>query len=156
MITLKHILHPTDFSEPAGQALEYAIALCDRFGADLHALHILPNQTVVPVGPGGFAAQPATGLQPEYRKQAAALLDNLVSRDWERNHTIHRVTREGTAFLGIIDYAKEAEIDLIVMGTHGRGALAHMLMGSVAEKTVRKAPCPVLTVRPEGHQFVMP
>ena len=56
----------------------------------------------------------------------------------------------------IIDYACENEIDLIVIGTHGRSGLMHVLMGSVAERIVRKAPCPVLTVKPEGHQFVMP
>lgn len=56
----------------------------------------------------------------------------------------------------IIDYARENEIDLIVIGTHGRSGLMHILMGSVAERIVRKAPCPVLTVKPEGHQFVMP
>ena len=55
-----------------------------------------------------------------------------------------------------IDYVREHDIDLLVIGTHGRSGLMHVLMGSVAEKIVRKAPCPVLTVKPEGHQFVMP
>ena len=62
----------------------------------------------------------------------------------------------GSPFLEIIAYAKSREIDLIVMGTHGRGPIAHMLMGSVAEKVVRKAPCPVLTVRHPEHEFLMP
>ena len=62
----------------------------------------------------------------------------------------------GSAFIEIICYAKEHNIDLIVLGTHGRGPIAHMLMGSVAEKIVRKAPCPVLTVRHPQHEFVMP
>ena len=59
-------------------------------------------------------------------------------------------------FVEIIRYARENNIDLLVLGTHGRGAIAHMLMGSVAEKIVRKAPCPVLTVRHPEHEFVMP
>ena len=64
--------------------------------------------------------------------------------------------RTGVPFLEIIRYAKELEIDLIVLGTHGRTGLAHVLLGSVAERVVRKSPCPVLTVHPKGHQFVMP
>ena len=63
---------------------------------------------------------------------------------------------EGTPFLEIIRYAREHEIDLIVMGTHGRSGLGHVLIGSVAERVVRKSPCPVLTIRPGGHEFVMP
>ena len=62
----------------------------------------------------------------------------------------------GTPFLEVIRYAKDHDIDLVIVGTHGRTGLVHVLMGSVAEKIVRKAPCPVLAVRPEGHQFVMP
>ncbi|MFM7867597.1 MAG: universal stress protein, partial [Planctomycetaceae bacterium] len=62
----------------------------------------------------------------------------------------------GAAFMEIIDYAKSQDIDLIVIGTHGRSGLSHILMGSVAERVVRAAPCPVLSVKPSGHQFVMP
>ena len=70
--------------------------------------------------------------------------------------TIVKVVRQGPPFLEIVRYAQEANIDLIVLGTHGRGGLAHMLLGSVAEKVVRKAPCPVLTVRHPEHEFVAP
>jgi nucleotide-binding universal stress UspA family protein len=66
------------------------------------------------------------------------------------------LVREGTPFYEIITCAKELEVDLIILGTHGRGPFAHMLMGSVAEKVVRKAPCPVLTVRHPEHEFVHP
>ena len=83
-------------------------------------------------------------------------LAELPDAEWSRGKQIVRATRQGPPFLEIVRYAKENEIDMIVLGTHGRGGLAHMLMGSVAEKVVRKAPCPVLTVRPEGHQFEMP
>ena len=77
--------------------------------------------------------------------------------DWEplRPH-VEIVAARGSAFVEIIQYAKAHNIDLIVLGTHGRGPIAHMLMGSVAEKIVRKAPCPVLTVRHPQHEFVMP
>ena len=80
------------------------------------------------------------------------------NRDWAeaRQGRIVRSMEDGVPFLEIVRYAKEHEIDLIVLATHGRSALAQVLLGSVAERVVRKAPCPVLTVRPEGHQFVMP
>jgi nucleotide-binding universal stress UspA family protein len=84
------------------------------------------------------------------------LLASLVPSDWAEQHRVHRITRVGVPFLSIIEDAREADIDLIVLGTHGRSGLKNLLIGSVAEKVVRKAPCPVLTVRPEGHQFVMP
>jgi len=156
MIRLRHILHPTDFSDSAGRALEYSMALCERFDAAMHALHVLPNPAAVPLSPGGFIPPQLTEAQQTYRQEAAELLSSLVPEDWAAVHTVHRVTRQGPAFLGIIEYAREANIDLIVMGTHGRSGLPQILMGNVAEKVVRKAPCPVLTVRPEGHQFVMP
>jgi nucleotide-binding universal stress UspA family protein len=72
------------------------------------------------------------------------------------DYTVLRNVRHGSPFLEIIRYAKELDIDLIVMGTHGRTGLAHVLLGSVAEKVVRKAPCPVLTVRHGEHKFEMP
>lgn len=156
MIRLERILHPTDFSEPAKQALEYAKALCERFDAELHALHVLPNLAAVPLSPGGFVPPQLTRSQQEYRREAAEQLAALVPADWQAKHPVHRVTDQGPAFLAIIEYAREADIDLIVMGTHGRSGLSQMMMGSVAEKVVRKSRCPVLTVRPEDHQFVMP
>lgn len=156
MIQLQQILHPTDFSEPAENALQYAQALCERFDADLHALYVLPSTAAVPLSPASFVPPALVEAQQRHRHDAAELLAALVPADWEQRHAVHRVTREGAPFLSIIEYAREAHIDLIVLGTHGRSGLSHVLLGSVAEKVVRKAPCPVLTVRPEGHQFVMP
>jgi len=67
-----------------------------------------------------------------------------------------KIIRTGVTFVEIIDYINEEGIDLVVMGTHGRSCIEHMLIGSVAEKVVRKSPCPVLTVRPKGRPFEMP
>ena len=89
-------------------------------------------------------------------KDANATLQKLPPDGWDDGKPVVREVRVGAAFMEIIDYARENEIDLIVIGTHGRSGLMHILMGSVAERIVRKAPCPVLTVKPEGHQFVMP
>jgi nucleotide-binding universal stress UspA family protein len=156
MICFERILHPTDFSEPSHDALEYAKALCERFDAELHALHVLPNPAAVPVMPGSFVPPQLTESQQACRQEAAKLLASLVPNEWQERHRVQRVTRQGSPFLGIIEYAREADIDLIVLGTHGRSGLAQMLLGSVAEKVVRKAPCPVLTVRPQVQRFVMP
>jgi nucleotide-binding universal stress UspA family protein len=92
----------------------------------------------------------------ELEREVEQQLQQAVSAEWQQKIKIERVTRRGAPFLEVIRYAKEAPVDLIVMGTHGRGAIAHMLLGSVAEKVVRKAPCPVLTIRQPEHEFVLP
>ena len=92
----------------------------------------------------------------ELQESAEKALDQLLDQDWAQGKKIVKSTRQGPPFLEIIRYAKENEIDLIVLGTHGRTGLAHVLLGSVAEKVVRKASCPVLTVRSDEHQFAMP
>jgi nucleotide-binding universal stress UspA family protein len=132
------------------------MALCDQFNAELHLLHVVSDIPPALVSSGGDI--PATMLQEQdhYQQQIADELASLIPREWEGSHRFRRMTREGPPFVRIIEYAKETEADIIVLGTHGRSALMQMLLGSVAERVVRKAPCPVLTVRPEGHQFVMP
>jgi nucleotide-binding universal stress UspA family protein len=92
----------------------------------------------------------------ELKAIAEKALAEIPDPAWAAGKSIVRVCRQGTPFLEIVRYAKEHEMDLIVLGTHGRSGLAHVLMGSVAERVVRKSPCPVLTVRPTEHQFVMP
>jgi nucleotide-binding universal stress UspA family protein len=80
----------------------------------------------------------------------------LLTRDERERFAARLVSLTGAPFLEIVRYARREDIDLIVMGTHGRGAIAHLLVGSVAENVVRKAPCPVLTVPVAGHDFVKP
>ncbi len=81
-------------------------------------------------------------------------LRNIVPKEFKGK--VETVISFGVPFAEIIKAAKDYDIDLIVMGTHGRGAVAHLIIGSVAERVVRKAPCPVLTVRKTGHKFIMP
>ena len=88
------------------------------------------------------------------RLAAEKALESLLSAEWMKGKNVVRATRMGSPFVEITTYAKEKDVDLIVLGTHGRSAIAHILLGSVAEKVVRKSPCPVLTVHPHGHQFV--
>lgn len=154
MINLKRILYPTDFSDYAGAARNYTCALADQFGAEVHLLHVLETYTgATPVFGGGLALG-----APVQESQDAALaeLEKVLDPQWQQGKTVVRATAAGTPFLEIIRYAQANDIDLIIMGTHGRSGLAHALVGSVAERVVRKAPCPVLTVRPGEHEFVMP
>jgi nucleotide-binding universal stress UspA family protein len=154
MISLKRILVPTDFSDASQNALRYGMALAESFSAELHVLHVVVDPYVIP--PGGEGYLPPPDLPQQLEKTSRAHLEQWVPADWRKEHTAVLECIHGTPFVEIVRYAREKEIDLIVMGTHGRGAIAHILMGSVAERVVRKAPCPVLTVRPKEHEFVMP
>jgi universal stress protein A len=155
MIKLQRLLLPTDFSEFSAAARMYACAFADQFQADLHVLHVIQDLAPLVPEPGAALAPPVDYLR-ELELNAQAMLERVIDPQWSAGKTIVRAVRQGPPFLEIVRYAQEANIDLIVMGTHGRSALAHMLMGSVAEKVVRKAPCPVLTVRHPEHEFVAP
>ena len=131
--------------------LNYAKALADAFGAKLHLLHVLVNW--VPDGDFPVSPQFYVGLEESARKRLDALLYRRGANEIRAKLALISGLSE---FVEIVRYARDSNIDLLVLGTHGRGAIAHMLMGSVAEKVVRKAQCPVLTVRHPEHEFVMP
>ena len=151
MIKLERILVPTDFSDCAKQAVDYGSELAKRFGAELHLLHVVqPIAMAYVYG----AAIPEEVLHPE--EPAEKELNEVEIPDVEHISRVERSIQSGTPFVEIVRCAKQNKMDLIVIGTHGHTGLNHMLLGSVAEKVVRKASCPVLTVRPEGQQFVMP
>ncbi len=155
MIQLKRILMPVDFSEYSNLGVQYGCALAEQFDAELHLLHVLQDLVAIVPEPGMAFPPPGDYMQ-ELKDTAVGTMEKIPPAEWSKGRTVVRATREGAPFVEIIRYARENEIDLIVMGTHGRSGLAHVLLGSVAEKVVRKAPCPVLTVRPSSHQFVMP
>ena len=99
----------------------------------------------------------APKMQAELEADAKKQMDDLlIDSDKSGPATVEAILTSSTPAFAIVDYAKEKSIDLIVMGTHGRGPLAHLLMGSVAERVVRTASCPVLTVRHPEHEFVWP
>ena len=154
MIELKRILVPTDFSEPSAAAVKYAKEFAEAFGASLHVLHVLEDPLVFAPMSEGYATPP--NFYEELEKNARDRLAAVVSAAELPTPQTRVTLTKGSPFVEIVRYAKSEDIDLIVMGTHGRGPMAHMLMGSVAEKVVRKAPCPVLTVRHPEHEFVMP
>lgn len=154
MITLKQILVPTDFSENSEVAAKYARAMASAFHAELHLMHVLEDPFASAFDPVSFVPPP--NFYEEIEAQTRGRLVRLLA-DWgSQQPHVEIVASRGSAFVEIIRYAKDHGIDLIVLGTHGRGPIAHMLMGSVAEKIVRKAPCPVLTIRHPQHEFVMP
>ena len=156
MVTLKKILVATDFGDAAEVAFAYGRELARSFGASLEVLHVADN-----VLARGFAAEGYMASYPELQRDveesAARQLNALVSEEDRALLGARTVVRTSTSpALAIVEYARDANIDLIIMGTHGRGAMAHLLMGSVAERVVRTAPCPVLTVRHPEHEFVLP
>lgn len=155
MISLKRILLPTDFSDSSKDTMSYACAFAEQFGSELHVLHVLQDLVTMVPEPG-LAFPPPGDYMQELKESAEKALAEIPDAEWCQGKTVVRETRQGPPFLEIVRYAKENDIDLIVMGTHGRSGLAHVLLGSVAEKVVRKAPCPVLTVRPPEHKFEMP
>ena len=153
MISIRRILFPTDFSEPAKEAKQYAAALADRFGAELHLLHV-----VAPVMPYPDAASPWVMPEKELELQIQAANQRLgqeIDTQWSQQHRLKQTTVTGFAVDEILKYATDNEIDLIVVGTHGHTGLSRFLIGSVAEKLVRLAKCPVLTVHPTGHHFLI-
>jgi nucleotide-binding universal stress UspA family protein len=153
MINLKTILVPSDFSECSDAAVRYGLELARRFGATLHLLHVVQDPATQPWAAEGFAV-PLLEAVDQWQKDAQVRLANAIPAE-DRAKTVVMSTI-ASPFPEILRYATANTIDLIVMGTHGRGGVSHMLLGSIAEKVVRRAPCPVLTVRYPQHDFVEP
>ena len=141
------ILVPIDFSPASDAALQYARALADKFGSSLQLLHVIEEPTVSSDFVADGFAPGTDGIREALLAQARASLSRLVNAT-DRAHGLVRVdVVMGAPASAIVDYARATGAHLIVMGTHGRTGLAHLLMGSVAEHVVRTAPCAVLTAR---------
>lgn len=148
-IRVKRILVPLDFSKSSSKALHYAISLARQFGAEIDLVHVM----TVPV----YFEGPAIAVTADYEKSRNAAAGKQME-EW-RAEVPHEITvrtelRTGSPYHEIILAADETNTDLIIMGTHGRSGVSHMLIGSTAERVVRQAPCPVLTVREREHDFV--
>jgi len=139
------MLVPTDFSECAELALEEAIALARRLGARMLLLHAYELPALLPGAEGSIALGE---LDRSIRESARAALQERAERVRSAGLEVEVRVEAGSPVELIARTAEENRIDLVVIGTHGRTGLAHVLLGSVAERTVRTAPCPVLTVRP--------
>jgi nucleotide-binding universal stress UspA family protein len=156
MITLGNVLVATDFGEASESALAYGRELTRTFGARLHVLHVVDDVRARALGSEGHTVD-LTEVQRAIEQSARERLDAIVHDDDRCELRANIVLRTSTATaMTIVSYAQEMKVDLIVMGTQGRGGLSHLLMGSVAERVVRTAPCPVLTVRHPEHEFIVP
>jgi universal stress protein A len=155
MQIFKNILVPTDFGEPAGQALEMAIELARKFEAKLTLLHVHSIPTTYGHGEVHLPVE-------ELAREARKTLDDALGKVKERyarvdavletTRAVDAVLETGNASERILAVAKDCAADLIVMGTHGRRGLSHVLLGSVAEKVVRGSPIPVLTAGSRGGE----
>ncbi|MCD6416884.1 MAG: universal stress protein [Planctomycetes bacterium] len=144
-VSFRILLCPMDFSECCDYALRYAISVAQAYRARLALLHVvelplLPSYTI--------AGLPELNLPVEKLQIEARKLLNARAEEIRRLHTnVTSEIRAGTAFVEITSYAEQINADLVIMGMHGGGGLRDLLIGSVAEKVVRKAPCPVMVVK---------
>ena len=155
MIKISKVLVATDFGEASESALNYGREFARTFGAALHVLHVVDNPMIW-AGPEAVSIDFAR-LQAELEAGAEQALGRLVTaEDRDQLKAVTAIRCGSSPAFEIAAYAKAEGIDLVLMGTHGRGPMGHLLMGSVAEKLVRIAPCPVLTVRHPEHDFIQP
>ena len=150
LLKIKEILVPIDFSEPSLKALKYAVAFAEQFGAHVALLHVV-EPVVVP----DFAYVPLAMDNDRIAAGAKNKLEQMCKKDGLGRRLVQKkLVRTGSPFREITDTARRLKADLIVIATHGYTGLAHALLGSTAERVVRHAPCPVLTVREKERQFV--
>lgn len=154
-IELKRICVPTDFSDNAAHALIYGTTLAQTFKAELHLLHVVQDIDAFVTEPTGLAGWSSVEILQDMTKAAADQIAEDASK-LPADLEVVKVVRSGVPFHEINRYADKEEIDLVIMGTHGRTGLKHFFVGSVAERVVRSCPCPVLTVRLPEHEFVVP
>jgi nucleotide-binding universal stress UspA family protein len=149
-LKIEKILVPVDFSECSKKALQYAIPFARQFEAALTLLHVVQVNYYV----GDFGTIDTALLETEMRKNGEKQLAELVSKEVGKDLRCQAVVRSGRVVSEIVDVAKQMEIDVIIISTHGHTGLKHVLLGSVAENVVRHAPCPVLIVRQDEHDFI--
>jgi len=155
-VSMKRILYPTDFSELSLHAIPYVRELAKAFSGSVYCLHVVDEayQTWAPIGPESVPItvpmeELATIASEQMTKFVSEHLDGLAPPA-ETNVVV------GRPFVEIIAAARQWQADVIVMSTHGRGAISHMLLGSTTEKVVRKSPCPVMTIRDPDHEYIAP
>ena len=146
-MTITRILIPTDFSPDADAAFSYALGLARKFDAPVLLLHVVEDPLAAGVWSSDIYTAEIAGLQVNLVRDAEERLRRSVP---EGVGTVSTEVRTGSPAKQIIETAREKNVDLIVMGTRGRTGVAHVIMGSVAERVVRLAPCPVLTLRAEA------
>ncbi|MEW5976122.1 MAG: universal stress protein [Acidobacteriota bacterium] len=152
MIEIKKILIPTDFSDYSQLALKYAIAMAESFKARIYLMHVCEH------GMSGLGTEAYHFAVPEFfaeiAKNEQERLEEMAREVRDRGVEVETVFTTGRAYIDIVHKAKELDVDVITLATHGRQGLSHLVFGSTAEKVVRLAPCPVLTIKHPEHEFV--
>ena len=156
MIAIKTILLPTDGSECSQKAMTYAFSFAKQYGARVVALHVIDqrweDQTRAAFVEMGLDL--TQRIRDGHAQEAQRIVREVAEEGAKIGVSVETRVLMGIPYEDILRAGQELGADLIIMGTHGRTGVSHLLMGSVAERVVRKAPCPVLTVRKEEHNFV--
>ena len=152
VMKLKNILVPMDFSPSAQKALHYALSFAEQFGATITLLNVV-EPAVYPTELGYIPVE-IDALHKTMNTSARERLAKLATEQVPPRFRANTLVRVGTPYHEISTAAKELDVDLIVIATHGYTGLKHVVLGSTAERVVRHAPCPVLTVREREHDFV--
>jgi nucleotide-binding universal stress UspA family protein len=154
MVAFKEIVVPTDFSDHSLRGLDYAVEIADRFSSGLKLVYVI--EPLLQAADLSWTTVDFEELNTAHKESAEKQLTQIREERIPKGIPADTVILFGKPFVEIVKFAKNENCDLIVMATHGRGAVSHILMGSTAEKVVRKAPCPVLTVKHPKHLFAMP
>jgi nucleotide-binding universal stress UspA family protein len=149
---IKKILVPIDFSDYSKNALKYAVNIVETFKAEMFLIYVVEPVIYPPDFSMGQIAIPS--INTEWDERAKEELKKLAEAEIPKEIKVQTIVKTGKPFLEIIDTATEKDIDLIVIATHGHSGVEHILFGSTAEKVVRKAPCPVLTLREPVKGFM--
>lgn len=151
--SIKKVLVPVDFSDYSKSSLKYAVNFAKHFGAELYLIYVVEPMVYPPDFSMGQIAIPSIDV--ELDKRASEELNNLGKKEIPQDIKSKMIVKTGKPFVEIIEAAAEEDIDLIIIATHGHTGIEHVLFGSTAEKVVRKAPCPVLTLREpiKGFEF---
>lgn len=144
---IERVLFTTDFSQYSEYALNFALEFAEKYGAELIILHVV-SQPTYPVSPEAFVPNYSPEkIAEQLEKEAGEKLDQIIAEKVKDRVACRKIVLTGTPYREIVATAKELGVSLIVMATHGRTGLSYVFMGSVAEKVVRKAACPVLTIK---------
>ncbi len=154
MVAFKELVVPTDFSEHSLRAVDYGVEIGERFSSHLTLVYVI--EPLLQAADLTWTTVDFEELNKAHKQTAEKQLAQIVAERVPKDLVCDTAILYGKPFVEILKFAKNENADLIVMATHGRGAISHLLMGSTAEKVVRKAPCPVLTVKHPKHLFAMP